>query len=224
LVELVYRVVEPVARVVEPVERVVEPVETTHVLDGSPTNRQAPTIEQRFERVLKSFEHMLYVRTYVRSNGHSSSGPPKLSEALDTTSVMDTPLDNRTNSFPRRSQMSTYAINPGSTRTRHAARRSAPAAPMRLTRRGRVLVVLLVLGVALAVLTVFGSHSAATGEAGVPVQTRTVEVGEGDTLWMIASEAAEPGEVRELVHQIEELNALTGSALTVGQEIAVPVG
>ena len=129
--------------------------------------------------------------------------------------------------------MSTFAINAAVPRRDGAARRSVaravggPAhrpAPVRLTRRGRVLAVLLLLGILLAVLTVFGSQSAATGEAGVPVQTRTVEVGEGDTLWMIASEAAEPGEVREMVHQIEELNALGGSALTVGQEIAVPVG
>jgi hypothetical protein len=120
--------------------------------------------------------------------------------------------------------MSTLAINPGFSRTHGSARRSARHAPVRLTMRGRFLAVLLLLGVVLAVLTVFGSHSAATGEAGVPVQTRTVEVGEGDTLWAIASEVAEPGEVREMVHQIEELNALSGSTLTVGQEIAVPVG
>jgi hypothetical protein len=97
-------------------------------------------------------------------------------------------------------------------------------APVRLTRRGRVLAVLLLLGILLAVLTMFGSHSAATSDAGVPVQTRTIEVGEGDTLWGIASEVAKPGEVREMVHQIEELNALSGSGLSVGQEIAVPVG
>ena len=120
--------------------------------------------------------------------------------------------------------MSTLAIHTGLTRTRRAADRPAPTAPVRLTRRGRVFAVLLLLGVLLAVLTVFGSHSAATGDAGVPVRTRTVEVGQGDTLWGIASEVAAPGQVREMVHQIEELNALTGSSLTVGQEIAVPVG
>lgn len=128
--------------------------------------------------------------------------------------------------------MSTCAINPGVNRrggasarpsARAAARPTSGSASVRLTRRGRIVAVLLLLGLLLAVLTVFGSHSAATGDAGVPVQTRTVEVGEGDTLWGIASEVAKPGEVREMVHQIEELNALSGSALSVGQEIAVPV-
>ena len=116
--------------------------------------------------------------------------------------------------------MSTLAINPGLTRTR----RPVSPAHVRLTRRGRVVTVLLLLGLLLAVLTVFGPHSAATGQAGSPVPTRTVEVGVGDTLWGIASTVAKPGQVRETVHQIEELNALTGPGLVVGQEIAVPVG
>lgn len=129
--------------------------------------------------------------------------------------------------------MSTFAINTGVTRREGAARRAASraacgserrAAPVRLTRRGRVVAVLLLLGILLAMLIAFGSHSAATGDAGVPVQTRTIEVGEGDTLWGIASDVAKPGEVREMVKQIGELNALSGSALSVGQEIAVPVG
>ena len=72
-------------------------------------------------------------------------------------------------------------------------------------------------------LAVFGGQSAATGETGAPVETRTVEVEEGDTLWGIASAVAEPGEVREMIHQIEELNALSGVGLIEGQELAVPV-
>jgi hypothetical protein len=96
--------------------------------------------------------------------------------------------------------------------------------PLRLTRRGRVVACTLLLVVVLAALTVFGSRSAATNDTGVPVETRTVEVGAGDTLWGIATEVAEPGEVRDMVHQIQELNAMPGPALRVGQEIAVPVG
>jgi hypothetical protein len=95
---------------------------------------------------------------------------------------------------------------------------------VRLTRRGRLLVVLLFLGLLMVTLTVFGSRSAASGEGGTPVHTRSVEVGRGETLWTIASAVAKPGHVREKIHQIEELNALTGPGLTVGQRIAVPVG
>ena len=117
--------------------------------------------------------------------------------------------------------MSTVAFTPGFAASR--TRRPARTTPVRLTRRGQVVAVLVFLGLLLAVLTVYGSHSAATGEAGAPVATRTVEVGKGDTLWGIASEVAEPGQVRDMVHRIQELNALSGAGLQVGQEIAVPV-
>src|SRR6476619_7355414 len=106
---------------------------------------------------------------------------------------MDT--STRTGSFPRRSQMSTVAINPGFTRP-HTRTRRRPASAVRLTRRGQFVAVRRLRGLLLAVLTVSGSPSAATGEAGAPVATLTVEVGVVDTLWGIASEVAEPGQVR----------------------------
>lgn len=127
--------------------------------------------------------------------------------------------------------MSSFALNPGfaaprvrPARVARPARAVSPAPSVRLTRRGRLVVTILFLGLMLAAFTVFGATSAATGEAGEPVPTRTVQVGEGDTLWMIAADVAAPGEVREMVHRIEELNALSGPGLYVGQRIAVPVG
>jgi LysM domain len=122
--------------------------------------------------------------------------------------------------------MSSFAVTPGFG-VRRPARPVAQlhaSAPLRLTRRGRLVMTVVFLAVMLAALTVFGAHSAATGQGGVPVQTRTVEVGQGDTLWGIASKVAEPGQVREMVLKIEQLNALDGPALVEGQEIAVPLG
>ena len=104
------------------------------------------------------------------------------------------------------------------------ARRSIGDAPVRLTRRGRLVLTLLFLVTATVVLTVFGATSAATGEAGEPVPTRSVVVQPGDTLWGIAAEVAEPGQVREVVHRIQELNAMSGSGVAIGQELAVPLG
>ncbi len=114
--------------------------------------------------------------------------------------------------------MSTIALGSSYTRPCKAG------APLRLTRRGRILLTLLFLGAVMVALTAFGPHSAATSEPGTPVRTHTVQVGEGDTLWEIASQVAQPGQVREMVHQIEELNALPGPSLAVGQTLAVPVG
>ena len=100
---------------------------------------------------------------------------------------------------------------------------AARPAPARLTRRGRLVVTLVLLGAVLLACVAFGARSAATGDAGSPVPTRMVQVGPGDTLWGIASEVAGPGQVREKVLQIEQLNALPGPALRVGQRLAVPV-
>lgn len=116
--------------------------------------------------------------------------------------------------------MSSFAVH-----AVHAGYLASPrprTAPVRLTRRGRLVLTVVFLGIVLAALTVFGATSAATGDAGAPVPTRVVVVDEGDTLWGIAGSVAEPGEVREMVHRIQELNALAGSGVYVGQRIAVP--
>lgn len=117
--------------------------------------------------------------------------------------------------------MSTIAAAPEFRFTRPGVSRTPS---VRLTRRGRLTLLVLFVGLLFLVFTVFGGQSAATGEAGEPVQTRTVVVGDGDTLWGIASEVAEPGEVREMVHHIRELNALPSASLMRGQELAVPIG
>ena len=110
--------------------------------------------------------------------------------------------------------------------------RPAPSAPaasrprrgeLQLTRRGRVVVTLVFLGVVLSVLTLFSGYSAASGVPGEPMPTRTVIVAEGDTLWAIAASVAAPGEVRDVMHRIEELNSLERSGLVEGQRLAVPV-
>lgn len=99
---------------------------------------------------------------------------------------------------------------------------SRPVA-VRLTRRGRIVLLAVFVGIVFCTLTVFGGQSAATDRAGAPVETRTVVVDEGDTLWAIASEIADPGEVREMIYHIQKLNALSSASLERGQELAVPM-
>lgn len=120
--------------------------------------------------------------------------------------------------------MSTIAAAPGIA-LRTAARPSVPerTSTVRLTRRGRLVLLGLFVALGFVVMNVMGNHSAATGEAGEPVETRTVVVGSGDTLWEIASDVAEPGKVREMIRYIQELNALPSVSLRAGQELAVPV-
>jgi LysM repeat protein len=93
---------------------------------------------------------------------------------------------------------------------------------LRLTRRGRLVFVLVFLIVLMGAVLALCGYSAATSERGAVEPTRTVVVEEGDTLWGIASELAGPGDVREVVHELQELNALSGPELVEGQRIAVP--
>src|SRR6478609_6013359 len=93
---------------------------------------------------------------------------------------------------------------------------------VRLTRRGRLVVFVLALVAVLAVGIMLAQGSVATGEKGKPVPTRVVMVGSGDTLWDIASQIADDGDVRGMVHQIEELNALDSGMVTAGQKLRVP--
>ena len=95
---------------------------------------------------------------------------------------------------------------------------------VRLTRRGRTVLVLAFLALALGAMTLMGGWATATLTDGPAEQVRVVEVQPGDTLYGIAGDLAEPGEVREMVHRIQELNSLPGSGLSEGQKLAVPRG
>lgn len=98
------------------------------------------------------------------------------------------------------------------------------SAHVRLTRRGKIVVLTLaVLAIGLLAI-MFGPSSTASSEAGTPQQTTTVRVLPGHTLWQIAAEANPNGDIRATVDDIVELNALpNASALQMGSDIAVPV-
>jgi LysM domain len=95
---------------------------------------------------------------------------------------------------------------------------------VRLTRRGRVTLVLTFLALALALMVPFGGWATATLTGGAPEPVRIVEVQPGDTLYGIAGDLAEPGQIREMVHRIQSLNSLPGGQITEGQKLAVPRG
>lgn len=94
---------------------------------------------------------------------------------------------------------------------------------VRLTARGRVVVVLASVTLLLALAFFAGARSAATDEPGTPEPTRVVMVGPGDTLWGIAAGLTTDGDVRGMVDRIERLNALDSAMVQVGQRLRVPV-
>lgn len=106
----------------------------------------------------------------------------------------------------------------------YAVRAARPArSGVRLTRRGRLVVFLLALGLVLGAGLFIAAGSVATEKAGTPEPTRVVMVGTGDTLWGIAADLAEDGDVRAMMREIERLNALDSAVLGAGQRLVVPV-
>ncbi len=90
------------------------------------------------------------------------------------------------------------------------------AAPLRLTRRGVVVLILAVAALAVALLSV-AALSAPNAGAGHRQQPATVTVHEGDTLWSIATRVAPDRDPRAEVAQLQRRNHLAGVALTPGQ-------
>lgn len=93
--------------------------------------------------------------------------------------------------------------------------------PLRLTRRGRLVVVVAVLLALSGALVAFGPSVLATsGAAGDPA---TVTVHPGETLWDIAGRVNPDGDVRGTVDDISELNDISDAgALQIGTELEVP--
>ena len=100
--------------------------------------------------------------------------------------------------------------------------------PLRLTRRGRV-VVAVAAALLLAVLSlVIAASAQATNQptrSGAAQQNLTqVSVRPGQSLWSVAENADPEADTRMVVQQIIELNGLTGTVVFVGQRLWVPRG
>ncbi|TAK69420.1 MAG: LysM peptidoglycan-binding domain-containing protein [Actinomycetota bacterium] len=111
-------------------------------------------------------------------------------------------------------------ISPQRISRQGTSRRKGPA---RLTRRGRlVLLVLLVLLMFAAVSFGRSASSEASSEAARPA-TRELIVQPGQSLWQIAQHVAPGVDPREMVLRIRDLNDLDSSLVVPGQPLVVPV-
>jgi hypothetical protein len=111
------------------------------------------------------------------------------------------------------------------TTSRASVRRVERPSTVRLTRRGRAVVLVAGLLLALAAGVFLGAGSVATERPGTPEPTQIVQVGPGDTLWGIAADAAAAtgeDDVRAMVERIERLNALESAMVLAGQRLRVP--
>ena len=92
---------------------------------------------------------------------------------------------------------------------------------VRLTLRGRVLVLAVLVVVLFAALS---SLRIVTQAGTVPMgpATRTITVHVGETLWQIAEQVAPRDDPRDTVDRIRDLNALNTAVVQAGQRFIVP--
>ncbi len=100
--------------------------------------------------------------------------------------------------------------------------------PLRLTRRGRVVVAVAAALVLAALSLVIASAAQATNH---PVSSRAAQQGlaqvtvhPGQSLWSVAESADPAADTRVVIQQIIELNGLTGNVVLAGQRLWVPRG
>ena len=107
------------------------------------------------------------------------------------------------------------------------ARGQPVTVPLRLTRRGRVVIAVAAALLLTALSLVIAASAQATNH---PQSSRgaqhliQVTVRPGQSLWSVAENADPGADTRAVIQQIVELNGLTGDVVTAGQRLWVPRG
>ncbi len=102
------------------------------------------------------------------------------------------------------------------------ARPERSAAPARLTRRGRMVLLALLLGLLVGFVVLAMAPATATSDRGGAVVAERVTVQPGDTLWAIAERVRPGADPRATIARIKEMNALTSGVAQAGQVLLVP--
>lgn len=101
--------------------------------------------------------------------------------------------------------------------------------PLRLTRRGRVVLIgipLVLLAVLIFLLAGFLNAPAKAADSAADLSvtpTVSVTVQSGESLWAIAAAVAPERDPRDVIADIVQLNNLTSGAVVPGQQLFVPV-
>jgi hypothetical protein len=130
----------------------------------------------------------------------------------------DTPGVRHAASTPRRDTPAARSGRP----------RDTPVAPLRLTRRGRVVVALAAALLVTMVSLLLASVAQATNDGPSPRAAREklvqVIVRPGQSLWSVAESADPDQDTRAVIQQIIDLNSLNGDTVLAGQQLWVPLG
>ena len=130
----------------------------------------------------------------------------------------DTPAVRHAASTSPRDTPAAQSIRPGDT----------PVAPLRLTRRGRVVVAMAAALLVTMVSLLLAGVAQATNNGPSPRAGREnlvqVIVRPGQSLWSVAESADPDQDTRAVIQQIIDLNSLNGDTVFAGQQLWVPRG
>jgi LysM domain-containing protein len=129
---------------------------------------------------------------------------------------------------PRPARDPRRASSQGALRRGALRRAGAPDVALRLTRRGRVLVAA-VAALLVTVVSLLAAGAAQATNHGLPPGAARqnlirVVVRPGQSLWSVAESADPDQDTRAVIHQIVDLNALSGDVVFAGQQLWVPRG
>lgn len=142
----------------------------------------------------------------------------------------DTPgLQQTAPAPPRDTPAVRHAAAPRDTPAGRSGRpRDTPVAPLRLTRRGRVVVAMAAALLVTMVSLLLAGVAQATNNGPSPRAGREnlvqVIVRPGQSLWSVAESADPDQDTRAVIQQIIDLNSLTGDTVFAGQRLWVPRG
>jgi LysM domain len=107
-------------------------------------------------------------------------------------------------------------------------RPGAAAPPLRLTRRGRIVIAVAAALLVTVISLIAAGVEQATSHGPAPRAARQhllqVVVRPGQTLWSVAENADPDQDTRVVVQQIIDLNSLTSATVPAGQQLWVPRG
>jgi LysM domain-containing protein len=107
-------------------------------------------------------------------------------------------------------------------------RPEASAPPLRLTRRGRIVIAVAAVLLVTLISLLAAGVAQATSHGPAPRAARQdllqVVVRPGQTLWSVAESADPDQDTRVVVQQIIDLNSLAGATVSAGQQLWVPRG
>jgi len=104
--------------------------------------------------------------------------------------------------------------------TAHVAYAGTPH--LRLTQRGRRVLTALIAGplVVIALAAALNGGAATATDSSAPLQY--VSVGDGESLWQLASSIAPGADPRDVIDEIVSINQLDSAQIFPGQQLAIP--